>query len=199
MPRTRESEAARQRDRYRNNPEVARKQALARQERRRRRLGISPRVVYNSHDEKLEAQRDRYVPGSRSDYYLIQKDLVRERRLQPEIRCRDLLQGSKQRAKERGLQFDLTLDWILERWTGCCELTGLPFRLDVIKRDLYSPSIDRINSTQGYTQSNCRLVLWAINMFKSNGSDDDIYTIAQALMAQRTGAPRARVSSDPLP
>jgi len=179
------SDADYQRNRYWENPEKAREETRLRQEKRRRRLGIQPRKR-RSPEEQLAARKESYKSGSRRKYYEeVQKEKTRERRLIPEGRCRFLIQGAKDRSKKQGIEFDLTLEWILERWTGFCELTGLPFKLEVNKRDRYSPSIDRIDPTKGYTQENCRLVLWAINTFKGDGDDKTMFDIATALIAYR--------------
>lgn len=99
-----------------------------------------------------------------------------------------LLTGAKRRAKIKKITFDLTPEWAIKRWTGACELTGLPFS-EPVKRVGYknrnmSPSIDRIHPTGGYTQDNCRIILWAVNGFKRDSSDSDMYKIARALIAR---------------
>lgn len=49
----------------------------------------------------------------------------------------------------------------------------------------FSPSIDRIVPALGYTPENCRFILWAVNAFKHDGTDDDMYRVAEALIAAR--------------
>lgn len=98
-----------------------------------------------------------------------------------------LLAGAKRRAKIKNIPFDLTPEWAAKRWTGYCELTRLPFsepekRVGYKNRNM-SPSIDRINPAGSYTQNNCRIILWAINCFKRDSSDAEMYEIAKALIA----------------
>jgi hypothetical protein len=50
---------------------------------------------------------------------------------------------------------------------------------------LDSISIDRINHTSGYTKDNIRFVLNQVNVFRSNGSDERMYKIAEALLKNR--------------
>ncbi len=97
-----------------------------------------------------------------------------------------LLTGAKRRAKIKHILFDLTPEWAAGRWTGYCELTGLPFsgpdkRVGYKNRNM-SPSIDRINPAGPYTQNNCRIILWAVNCFKRDSSDTEMYEIANALI-----------------
>lgn len=94
------------------------------------------------------------------------------------------IESAKQRAKQKGVGFDLTAAWAKQVWTGRCALTGLPFSntsgLGPGPKRL-APSIDRINAKKGYTQSNCRFVLLAINSFKHDGTDAQMLALAKAL------------------
>jgi hypothetical protein len=94
-----------------------------------------------------------------------------------------LLNAAKTRSKKRGLEFDLTYEWMEQNYTGYCALTGLPFRSrDDRKAGVYSPSLDRIDNDKGYIQTNCRFILHALNMFKGVGTDEDIIYIAKSLL-----------------
>jgi hypothetical protein len=95
-----------------------------------------------------------------------------------------LMRDAKNRARAHGLPFDLTKEWAESRWTGHCEMTGLPFESQIGKGNSgqFSPSIDKIVPEKGYTQGNCRFVLLAVNMMKSAGTDEQMYRIAEALV-----------------
>lgn len=89
----------------------------------------------------------------------------------------------KQQCAEKGIPFDLDGTWAYKRLSKGCELTGIPFELDVDGSiSLYSPSIDRIDPTKGYTKDNCRLILNSLNCFKGTGTDEHIFQIAEALL-----------------
>jgi hypothetical protein len=45
----------------------------------------------------------------------------------------------------------------------CCAISGLPFDM---KKSLYRPSLDRIDSSLGYTKNNIQLVLFMVNKMK---------------------------------
>lgn len=94
-----------------------------------------------------------------------------------------LLRSAQYRAKKKGLLFDLTKEWLSARWTGKCELSGIPFALKdgAPGPKFYSPSIDRIVAHLGYVQTNCRIVLWAVNSLKHDATDADMYRVAKAL------------------
>lgn len=93
---------------------------------------------------------------------------------------------TRERAKKRKLEFELTLEWARSRWTGKCEVTGLPFRLKFGKGGpgQFSPSIDRIDNSRGYLRGNCRFVLAAVNALKSTGTDEEMLAIAIALVSR---------------
>ena len=92
-----------------------------------------------------------------------------------------LIEMAKVRGRKKGTPCDLTDAWAKARWTGKCEITGLPFEFGLTKRGPFSPSIDQIKQGQGYTQDNSRFVLWAINSFKNVGTDEQMYEIAIAI------------------
>ena len=86
------------------------------------------------------------------------------RRSMPEGRATRLLYSAKRRASQKNIAFGLSRDWVLSRLkAGTCELSGLPFDLTTGGRAPYTPSIDRIDNSKGYTVENCRVILWALN------------------------------------
>lgn len=103
-----------------------------------------------------------------------------QRKLKP---WQKLLQCARQRASARGIDCTLTAEWATERYTGRCELTGIEFRVGVGKSgpQAFSPSIDRIDQTRGYTPGNCRFVLFAVNAIRGTMSDADMVMLAKRL------------------
>lgn len=100
-------------------------------------------------------------------------------------RARTLLSSAKSRAAKKGYAMDLTVEWIEERLQrGVCELSGLPFNMEATGSfTSRSPTIDRRDASQGYTQDNCRLVLWALNTALGNWGEDELRSIVQAWLA----------------
>lgn len=89
-----------------------------------------------------------------------------------------LVMSKKASCKRSGTLFALDAAWADATYTGFCSLTGLPFE----KGGPRTASIDRIDPKAGYVPNNCRWVLLAINMLKGEGSDADMFEIAQALI-----------------
>ena len=95
-----------------------------------------------------------------------------------------------------GVPYDLDLEWIFERITKGCQLTGLPFKIDSDKVCSESPSIDRINPADGYIKTNCRMILNGLNCLKGSGTEDKMYEIAIAL--SKTRSPISKAVAMPL-
>lgn len=94
-----------------------------------------------------------------------------------------LMAAAKARAKERGLAFDLDRDWILSRLDrGFCEATGLPFDL-ASDRGWNTPSLDQIFASRGYTKTNTRLVLFALNAACGHWGETRLLHVVSALLA----------------
>jgi hypothetical protein len=94
-----------------------------------------------------------------------EKDNKTRRRWLKEHPVRKIFLNIRARAGRRGLEFDLTEEWIKTRFEKGCEVTGRAFDYLVPGgRTIDTASIDRIDSTKGYTMDNCRMVVWGWNM-----------------------------------
>ena len=76
---------------------------------------------------------------------------------------------AKQRARKRGLEFSITIEYIVnlfEEQKGLCYITGMVLSLDKYKHNTIS--IDRIDSSKGYIEGNIGLCTDFINGAKSD-------------------------------
>lgn len=92
------------------------------------------------------------------------------------------VQSAKRRATERGLSFDISEEFIkdlYQRQDGKCHYSGLEFS-DVTKH--YNWSIDRIDSSKGYTQDNVVLASSIVNTMKNDLSMTDFLTVIQRIV-----------------
>ena len=84
------------------------------------------------------------------------------------------MEGAKKRAAQRGLDFDLTRDWLIsevDRNGYRCALSGIKFfAVHEAKcfRNPFAPSIDRIDCSKGYTRDNVRILIFAMNVMLSD-------------------------------
>lgn len=106
------------------------------------------------------------------------KSVAKSARAKPRIRASLLVGGARHRAQAKGLPFELDNEWALERLlAGVCEVTGKEFCLKPpargASRNLWSPSIDRVDSSLGYTRENSQMVVTGYNLLKGDCSEDD--------------------------
>lgn len=121
-----------------------------------------------------------------------QRSLTKEERAkahkqwQKHNRGATLLYMARFRAKRKGLEFSMTREDIDSKLKqGFCELTGIPFNLKGEKA-WDSPSVDRIDSSKGYTKDNVRVVLFCVNVMANVWGSDKIVEIANAIMKRRS-------------
>lgn len=99
--------------------------------------------------------------------------------------ARKVLATAKHRAKNKGLAFDLTLEWYLSEFPKGCVATGLEFD-DFLEGSPWVPNIDKIVPAKGYVMSNCRLVCACFNQAKREWTDADVLKMSQAFVAKQS-------------
>jgi hypothetical protein len=107
-----------------------------------------------------------------------------------------LLQSSRERAKRKGWDYDLSsdeyddtdgIDFLYKLYLSQskrCALTNLEFLPNDDSEWSFhrTISIDRKDSSIGYLKSNVQLVCQAVNYLKSNMTDDQVQTIAEGII-----------------
>jgi len=106
-------------------------------------------------------------------------------------RARTLFYSAKKRANDRGIPFNITLDFVIDKLEkGRCESTGLKFKIKEYSErgDKYekinsrAPSLDQIKPSEGYTKDNVRLVCDHFNKMKNDKSVEETYKVAKAFI-----------------
>ena len=109
----------------------------------------------------------------------------------PYRRATTMLFHLKARAERKGISFDLTREWILERYlNGVCEVTGMKFCFmrgkGADRWNDFAPSVDRKDRSIGYTQNNCQMVTWWYNRAKGDKTNDEMMVLAKAIIESRS-------------
>lgn len=138
-------------------------------------------VHYRANQEHADARRKAYYYAHHDEQKENQK--VRTQIARVTVPWEVSVDRAKRRAQKYGVPFDLTNDWAKARWTGFCEVSGLPFRVGLRGNGpkIFSPSVDQIIPKAGYTMDNCRFVIWAVNALKHDGTDEDMIAVATAV------------------
>jgi len=102
-------------------------------------------------------------------------------------RAHRLITHAKSRAKKKRIKFNLDVNEIEDKLNfGLCEKTGIPFDFSANgkkgTRSIYTPTIDRINPSMGYTSANTQVVIMAYNGLKSTGTDFQAVQVARAIV-----------------
>lgn len=85
--------------------------------------------------------------------------------------------SAKHRAKKRGLEFDLTTEWMEAAMPAdgrCPIMPDIILKWGTPEDKHHSPSIDRIVPELGYVQSNCRIVSNRANILRNNATIEEL-------------------------
>lgn len=92
---------------------------------------------------------------------------------------RTLIHEATRRAKNRGLVFDLTYEDILPLIPDVCPVLGIKLDWGSLPGgNPNKPSIDRIDSSKGYTLDNIVVVSWRANNLKGSATPEELMKIA---------------------
>jgi hypothetical protein len=107
----------------------------------------------------------------------------------PATGLRALLNRSRRSARSRNLAFGLDIDFLQSLWEaqgGHCAVSGLAFSDErhehAFVKTPFAPSLDRIDTAQGYTQDNVRLVCMAANFALNQWGDDVLRRLAHGVV-----------------
>lgn len=145
--------------------------------------------LYSKEARARESKQDRNkrLQRKREWYQTNRKNILpqmKKARTGKEGYLKTMLASAKARAKESNLQFDIDLKYLGFIATDYCPVDGLPFdwerQLETDKSlPLATPSLDRIDSSQGYVKGNVKIIGWKWNAKKSNMSLDDLLLLVE--------------------
>lgn len=104
-----------------------------------------------------------------------------KRRKEDSYRLQMLLNSSKHRASNKGREHTLTVQDIKDLWPedNKCPVFGFEFEWNSAGFRETSPSLDRIDSTKGYTKDNVQVISWKANRIKAHATIKELFTVAQ--------------------
>jgi hypothetical protein len=124
-------------------------------------------------DVKYQAQRR---DANKDQFTEYSREYQRGRRQDFEYRLKMLINASKQRAKEKGREHSITVADLKAIYPtdGCCPIFGIKLEFNEAGFRDSSPSIDRIDSSKGYTLDNIQVISWKANRIKGAASLQDL-------------------------
>ena len=96
-----------------------------------------------------------------------------------EFRLQGLLNASRSRAKEKNRENTLVMQDLKELFPvdGKCPVFGFNLEWNGNGFRETSPSIDRIDSSRGYTKDNIQIISWKANRIKGYATVEDLETV----------------------
>jgi hypothetical protein len=89
--------------------------------------------------------------------------------------------NARRRAKAAGFVCSITKTWLVAHAPAHCALLEVPLDYQATTSTATSASVDRRDSTLGYTPDNCRIISFKANRIKSNASVFEIALLAKNL------------------
>lgn len=101
-----------------------------------------------------------------------------------------IVHSLKQRARKKGIPFDLTpADLVVP---NRCPVLGIKLKLGA--RSLANPSVDRFDNTKGYTKDNIRIISRRANMLKGDGTIADVRAVKRYMEGGKPRLLRGRIA-----
>ena len=99
----------------------------------------------------------------------------------------NLWQNLVNNAKKRNIEVHITKEYIeilYKEQKGLCAVTNLPMEFSAAKegKNSFAVSVDRIDSSKGYTEENVRLVCARVNLLKMELEDEQLKFWCMAIL-----------------
>ena len=122
----------------------------------------------------------------RARYYAERNRLLQDDYAALRYKLTQALKSARRRAKEYNRYIDIDLEYLFYLWNkqDCkCALTGIPLTYKFYEGRVNSNlSIDRIDSTKGYSKDNVQLVCMAANQMKNDLSMDEFVQMCRNII-----------------
>lgn len=79
----------------------------------------------------------------------------------------------KSECTKKGIEYDLTEEYLESIWTGSCPIFEVPLELFASNDHPYSPNLDRIDPNKGYTKGNVQWMSARANRLKNNMTKEE--------------------------
>ena len=112
--------------------------------------------------------------------------LLKDDNIAWKYKLQQALKGTKRRSKLKNTYNDLDLQFLMYLWNkqnGKCAITGMDMTYEFYKgRVNTNVSVDRIDSSKGYTKDNVQLVCMVSNQMKNDLSMDQLLNLCSTIL-----------------
>lgn len=141
----------------------------------------------------------RECKSCQKERYLIERErLLQDDHLAWRYKLQQALKGARRRSREKNTYIDIDLEYLMYLWNkqeGKCALTGLQMTYAFYKgRVNTNVSIDRIDSSKGYTKDNIQLVCMAANQMKNDLTMEELLDMCERIAALEREKIKARTA-----
>lgn len=97
-----------------------------------------------------------------------------------------LVEAARRRAKEKGLECNLTADWVRLSTPLLCPVLGIRLVRGVGKVQDASPTLDRIDNSKGYIIGNVQIISFKANRAKNNLTFEEVERLFMHMLNANT-------------
>lgn len=137
---------------------------------------------YQKNKQKAKEQGKLWRERNKEKTRLCMKESYHRRKSDPLNIQKFLLKNAKARAIQKGIEFNLTLEDIVLPLV--CPIMNIPFNRNE-KR--YTYSIDRIDSSKGYTKDNIQIISLIANQMKWDSTKEERLKFAKYYLSLEGG------------
>lgn len=183
------------RQRYnRENPQKTREYLRRYREKNREKIRERSRIYREKNREKIREINRRYRKNNNERIW------ARRRYYREANIALIMWRSAKIRTRKHDRQFTITVedvDAALHCTNGVCPALHIPLFVGKGKITDNSPTLDRIDSSKGYTPDNIQVISWRANRLKNNANFKDMRKLSSH-MERRLEAIAARVAGKPV-
>ena len=99
--------------------------------------------------------------------------------------ARQMCASAHKRAKRKGLEYDLDSAFVEDLCVDICPILGRTLEYGGGDKSDNSPSLDRIDSSKGYTKDNVWVISLLANLMKSSASEKDMLLFARWVLTEQ--------------
>jgi len=99
-------------------------------------------------------------------------------------KCRQMAGSAQKRAKKHGWDFEINGDYLYSIAPDYCPILGVKIDYTANDKRKYSASIDRIDSSKGYTKDNVQIISYLANLMKSNATPEEMVKFAEYVIRE---------------